>query len=77
MFNCLFLVGFAQVKHYKNEINRTLPTNVRIEKWVQPIDKLPSYQTPKYQNIIPSIQWEDTSKLKKSSSYKQNGGRPN
>ena len=76
LFVCLTFIGYAQGKHYKNEINRTLKENILIEKRVEIKETKPSIQTPKYQEYKPNIEWVDTFKTQ-IPSYKQHGGRPN
>jgi hypothetical protein len=76
VFICLVFNGFAQGKHYKNQINRTLKENKMIEKRVEINETKPSNQTPKYQVNRPNIEWVDTCNTP-TPSYKQHGGRPN
>jgi hypothetical protein len=76
VFICLVFNGFAQGKHYKNQINRTLKENKMIEKRVEIKETNPINQPPKYQATKPNIIWVDTLHFK-SPSYKQHGGRPN
>jgi hypothetical protein len=76
VFICLVFNGFAQGKHYKNQINTTLKENKMIEKRVEINATKPSNQTPKYQVNRPNIEWVDTFNTQ-TPSYKQHGGRPN
>ncbi|MFL0298944.1 hypothetical protein [Aquirufa novilacunae] len=78
LFVCLTFMGYAQGKHYKNQINKTLTEKVNLEIKVEEKKTIPSSQTPKYQQVNPNIQFADTSKTKKNNaSYKQHGGKPN
>jgi hypothetical protein len=78
LFVCLTFIGYAQGKHYKNQINKTLTEKVNLEIKVEEKRTIPSAQTPKYQQTNPNIQFADTSKTKKNNtSYKQHGGKPN
>jgi hypothetical protein len=78
LFVCLAFIGYAQGKHYKNQINKTLTEKVNLEIKVEEKRTIPSAQTPKYQQTNPTIQFADTSKSKKNNaSYKQHGGKPN
>jgi hypothetical protein len=71
-------VVFAQGKHYKNQLNRTLKEKINIEIIGEAPLKSTSTQTPKYQPILPNIIVVDTfKKTKNNASYKQHGGRPN
>lgn len=76
VFICLVFSGFAQGKHYKNQINRTLKEKRVLENQVEIKESKPSNQTPKYQVNRPNIEWVDTFNTQ-TPSYKQHGGRPN
>jgi hypothetical protein len=57
VFICLVFSGFAQGKHYKNQINRTLKEKRVLENQVEIKESKPSNQTPKYQVNRPNIDW--------------------
>jgi hypothetical protein len=78
LFVCLAFIGYAQGKHYKNQINKTLTEKVNLEIKVEEKRIIPSSKTPKYQQTKTNIQFADTSKIKSNNaSYKQHGGKPN
>lgn len=78
VFVMLASVSFAQGKHYKNQINRTLTEKTHLEKQVDEKRETSVFQTPNYQQKLPNLDWVDTVKQKKNNaSYKQHGGRPN
>jgi hypothetical protein len=78
MFNCIVFVGNGQGKNYKNQINRTLPEKINLQRPVEEKEITPSTQTPRYQQKPSNIEWADTVKKKNQTpSYKQHGGRPN
>lgn len=78
VFVMLVYICYGQGKNYKNQINRTLIEKINLEKRVNEKPLTPSFQTPKYEQKLPNIDWVDTVKKKKNNaSYKQHGGRPN